>query len=81
MKFTVVDEKEFVERRAQKKLKYEFMRFIKMNVKVVKVDLTDSDYKSIDVAYNVLHKGAQRHEVPVQVTRMGDSIYFVRTGI
>jgi hypothetical protein len=81
MRFTVVDEKEFIERREQKKLKYEFMRFIKMNVKVARVDITDSDYKSIHVAYNVLSKGAQRHEVPVQVTRMGDSIYFVRTDI
>lgn len=81
MRFTVVDEKVLEKRCKQKQLKYVFMEFINMNVKVAKIDFNEFDYKSIDSAYNNLHHGAKRHCVPVQVTKIGDSIYFVRTDI
>lgn len=81
MRFTVVDKKEFEKKCEQKKLKYVFMEFINMNVKVAKVNFSEFDYKNMNSAYNNLHKGAIRHRVPVRVTRMGDSIYFVRKDI
>lgn len=81
MRFTVVDEKEFKERCEKKQLKYAFMEFMNMKVKVAEVNYTEFDYKNLDSAYNTLQKAAQRLCVPVQVMRRKDSIYFVRTDI
>ena len=81
MRFTVVDEKDFEKKCEKKNLKHVFMEFINMNVKVAKVNFSKFDYKNIDSAYNNLHKGAKKHHFPIRVTRMGDSIYFVRKDI
>jgi hypothetical protein len=81
MRFTVVDKKDFNEKREKKKLKYVFLEFINMQVKVAKVDYTEFDYKSLNSAYNTLYKAAKRSCVPVQVMRREGSIYFVRTDI
>lgn len=82
MRFTVVDDIELKKGRCQsKELKYVFKEFINMNVKVARVDFTEFDYKNVHSAYNNLQKGAARHCVPIRVTKIGDSIYFVRTDI
>lgn len=81
MRFIVVDENILKEKCKRKSLKHVFMEFMRMNVKAVQVDFTEFDYKSVDSAYNNLHKGAKKHSVPVRVIKNGDSIYFVRTDI
>lgn len=62
---------------AKYKLEKLFDEFIQMNIEAAKID--DYDYKSVNSAYNVLHKAAKRWRVPVKVVKRGEEIYFVRT--
>lgn len=56
-----------------------FKEFISMNIKVARVDLDPDDYKSVNVAANVLRNGVRRHAVPIKVKMSDGEIYFVRT--
>lgn len=66
-------------RKQKKPLAVLFKEFIAMNVKIVKVDLNEHDYKSPKIARSVLGLAAKRHCVPVKVCMRDDEIYFVRT--
>ena len=55
-----------------------FSSHIALNVKVARVDLDPDDYKSANVARNVLAVAAKRHAVPVKVKMSNGEVYFVR---
>lgn len=62
---------------AKFKLERVFDEFMQMNIAIARVD--DYDHKSVNSAYNGLHKAAKRWHVPVKVVKRGEEIYFVRT--
>ena len=68
-----------VPKRENFKLKERFNEFISMNVKTARVDLDKDDYKSVNVAANVLRVASKRHAVPVKVVVRNGELYFVRT--
>lgn len=63
------------------KLEAEFTEFINMNVECVKCIFGDSEYVSVDSAYNCLHKAARKLGVPIRVSRRKGEIYLVRTDV
>lgn len=81
MKLKAVDNVPEWFRRPRYKLEAVFEEFMRMNVKVVKVDLKEGEYKTPKAAYTVLYKAAKRYAVPVKVHKRADDIYFERTDI
>ncbi len=76
MRFTKMENG--IPKRENFKLKPRFDEFIALNVKVVRVDLDEEDYKSPTVAANVLRISAKRWAVPVKVVLSEGEVYFVR---
>ena len=59
-------------------LKSKWEEFMAMNVKVVKVDLDENEYKTIDGARSVMAISVKRMGYPITVTKRGDEIYLIR---
>ena len=59
-------------------LKNRWEEFMAMNVKVVKVDLDEREYKSATVAAGVMQASIKRHGYPITVVRRGNEIYLIR---
>lgn len=76
MKFVKV--KEVPEQKKYHPLKSKWEEFMAMNVKVVKVDLDENEYKTIDGARSVMAISVKRMGYPITVTKRGDEIYLIR---
>ena len=61
------------------RLKYVFMEFMRMNIKVAKVDFKEREYKNTTIAYHTLHRACKRHAVPITVRMRNGEVYMVRT--
>ena len=66
-------------RTSPKSLDKYFEEFMRMDVKVVKVDFTDHKYKSPNIAARTLQVSAERRGYPINVHNRDGEIYFVRT--
>ena len=77
MKFTEV--MDVPRKRAYNSLHTEWENFIAMNIKTVKVDLSDRHYANSTVAYGVMKTSIKRFGYPIKVKRRGNEIYLIRT--
>lgn len=78
MKFTRVNEMP-KGRTSPRSLDKYFEEFMRMDVKVVKVDFTDHKYASLNNAARTLKVSATRRGYPIDVHNRDGQIYFVRT--
>lgn len=78
MKFVKVDMVPEVVRKRYARLQDDWKEFMAMNVKVVNVDLTQYNYKSVGVAYAVMRKSIIRSGEPIDICKRGDEIYLIR---
>ena len=77
MKFVKV--KEVPEKaRGHKSLLTKWDEFMAMNVKVVKVDFDEDDYKNADIARSTMAMSIKRSGHPITITKRGDEIYLIR---
>ena len=76
MKF--VEVKDIPDRKKYHGLKSKWEEFMAMNVKVVKVDLDEEEYKSPDVAARTMTLSIKRYGYPITVTRRRNEIYLIR---
>lgn len=77
MRIVVV--KDGMPKRENFKLKALFEEFIALNVKIVKLDFDEGDYKSPDVARSVIGVSAKRHCYPVKAALRSGEVYLIRT--
>lgn len=77
MKFTPVNEVP-KPRTSCKVLDVYFEEFMRMNVKIVKVDFTEHKYKDSHIAARTLKESAQRRGYPIDVHASNGEVYFVR---
>lgn len=77
MKFVKVDEVP-MRRGSRKDLKARWDEFMSMNVKIVKVELNEHDYKNANVARSVLTRSVNTYGYPINVTLRDNEIYLVR---
>lgn len=66
-------------KRENHKLNLLLKEFVRMNVKVAKVDLDKHEYKSTTVARSVISNACKRHCVPVRTKIVDGILYLVRT--
>ena len=76
MKF--VEVKEVPDQKKYHPLKSKWEEFMAMNVKVVKVDLDEHEYKSIEVAARTMMLSIRRFGYPITVTKRGNELYLIR---
>ena len=76
MNFIVVED---IPKRSNPKNLFGMWReFMAMNTKVVKVELSEYDYKNSSVARNCFCQSIKRGCFPITVIKRGDDIYLVR---
>lgn len=80
MKFTVVEKVPNI-RKAKKKLRNILDEFMNMNVKAVKFEFDENEYKNAKSCYGNLHKAARNYGYPVNVCKRNGEIYFERRDI
>lgn len=56
-----------------------FNRFMRQEAKFGTVDSWASSYKNIDVARSCLQVAVNRRELPIEVRKIDDELYFIRT--
>lgn len=66
------------ERRMRKDLQQMIMDFVESDLEVVRVDYTDSDYKSQKVCYGCLHTAAKRSGFSIRVCIRNGQIYIIK---
>lgn len=77
MKFTEM--KNGLPRRENHKLNLLLTEFVRMNVKVVRIDLEENEYASVTVARSVIGSACKRWCVPVKTKVRDGILYLVRT--
>lgn len=77
MKFTEVKEMP-KGRTSPKALDVYFEEFMRMDVKIAKVDFTEHKYVSPEVAARTLYTSAKRRGYPIDVHKRDGEVYFVR---
>ena len=65
-------------RRENNKLQKLLEEFVYSKADVVKVNIEDSEYKSVHVAYNVLAVAVRRSKRPIKVHIRGNDIYLAK---
>lgn len=60
------------------KLQEMLKQFADSNAEVVKIDFDDGEYKSLDVARNVLGVAVKNSKRPIRVMKRGNDIYLAK---
>ena len=86
MKFVVVEklpdiDKDFSNAATKKKMKDYLDEFMKMNVKIVRVEYYSDEYKNIESAHVGFTKAAKRAGYPINACRRNGDLYLVRRDI
>ena len=76
-KFIKVNEAD-VQKRNYSNLKADWKEFMGMGIKVAKVDLTQYNYKSSEVAAMVMARSVRAHGQPIDVIRRKGEVFLVR---
>lgn len=76
MKF--VEVKEVPGLRSYHNLKVKWDEFMSMNVKVVKIDLDEEEYKSVYTARDTISRSVKNLGYPITVTVRNNEIYLIR---
>lgn len=56
-----------------------FEEFMNMEIAFAKIELSEGEYGSINIACATLNKSAKRFGVPVKAHKINNELYFVRT--
>lgn len=78
MKFVEVKEIPKTLREGKYCLKHYWEEFMKMDVKVARVDLSDHDYKTVKNAQTTFLASIKRYGYPISASIRGGEIYLVR---
>lgn len=77
MRFTEM--KDGLPKRSYNKLDKYLEEFVRMNVKVARVDLEEREYANPSVARSVIGVACKRWAVPVKAVLRDEKVYLVRT--
>lgn len=78
MKFTVVEELP-KKRKEYNRLGNYLEEFMRMNVKVVRVDLGVGEYSCPKVCQSTLYSAAKRRALPIKTSMRANEVYLIRT--
>lgn len=77
MKFTVMEE--LPRKREYNPLGKYLEEFMRMNVKVVRVDIDAHEYSHPKVCQTTLYFAIKRRALPIKVSMRSDKVYLIRT--
>lgn len=78
MRLTPVDRVPNYERRERHNLQAILEEFVKSPYIIVKVNFTDKDYKSPNIAATCMYRAIQKSGHPLRVIRRKDDVYLAR---
>ena len=79
MRFVTIKENEVPRGKRMYKLEGELKEFMAMNVKYVKVQFTNIEYKSALTCYSSLAKAIKRYSLPIRAFTYKGKLYLERT--
>lgn len=67
--------------RPRNDIRAKLKKFMEMNARIVKVEIDEGEYASVQSVYIAIRRCVDTHELPIIVSNIQDVVYLIRTDI